>query len=245
MRVNTHQPHESVFLTDASKDDIPPLLDIFFAAYADDNAARLMLKDSSSDSRQRLQADLEDMVADPKSSVIKAVNKNTGDIVAWLGLASVDRPDTDFKGTMIGVGNAERPTEGERLSRLGAIIKEGFIKKKVEWLSNKHYIYVGTLVTDPAHQGRGAGSALMRWATSKADTDSVPCWLESTPVGHGLYYHLGFRDVGSLEVDLRDFAPGGRDGKRGLGIYQYVNMLRLPVGKESHAAISEADRSQA
>lgn len=64
---------------------------------------------------------------------------------------------------------------------------------------------------------------------SKADLDSVPCWIESSPA---LSYHAGFRDVGSLEVDLREYAPGGNTGTRDWGIFELVYMLRLLNTKE-------------
>ena len=90
---------------------------------------------------------------------------------------------------------------------------------QIEWMSNKRYIYLNTLVTDPSHQGQSIGSALVRWATSKADTDAdadgVPCWKQSSPVAHGVYAKAGFKDIGMLDIDLNKFAPGGKEGQRG------------------------------
>jgi hypothetical protein len=46
-------------------------------------------------------------------------------------------------------------------------------------------------------------------------------------VGYRLYLRAGYRDVGRLEVDLREFVPGAKGGKWGWGLYGFRIMLRL------------------
>ena len=91
-------------------------------------------------------------------------------------------------------------------------LNKEFSKTRNNRLAGKKYIHIGALATHPAHQGKGIGTALVHWATSEADQSRIPCWLESTPVGHPLYLRAGFRDVGSLGVDLREFVPGAKVG---------------------------------
>lgn len=58
------------------------------------------------------------------------------------------------------------------------------------------------LHTDPAFQGRGAGSALIDWGKKKADELDLPIYLESSTKGHGFYKKHGFKDVEVMEIDF-------------------------------------------
>jgi len=61
--------------------------------------------------------------------------------------------------------------------------------------------YVGVR---PAHQGKGHGGRIIRAQTARADTERLPCWLETaTPHNVPLYERLGF--VTQVEWDV----PGG------------------------------------
>lgn len=57
------------------------------------------------------------------------------------------------------------------------------------------------LQTDPKHQGRGAGSKLIKWGTDIADKLQLPAYLESSPKAHKLYQKHGFKDVDILTMD--------------------------------------------
>lgn len=225
MRIAMNQSPKGISLSTALTPDIPNLVRVYMTAFAFDNVARLTHEDALED---RLQGRLESEMKQASSSVIKAVNDETGDIVAWLGFASIGYPDSEGIVDLPGSEVAMQTVEKKSLSPLGLMMNNEFARVRHEWMSNKRYIYVGTLVTDPAHQGRGIGSALMRRATSKADSDRVPCWIESTPVARGVYHHVGFRDVGTLELDLSDYAPGGKNVRQGWGPYEFSYMLRLP-----------------
>ena len=55
------------------------------------------------------------------------------------------------------------------------------------------------LATDPAHQGRGVGSALMDWGIRKADELGVDAVVESSVSGRKLYEQKGFEFVKMVE----------------------------------------------
>jgi GNAT superfamily N-acetyltransferase len=64
--------------------------------------------------------------------------------------------------------------------------------------------YLGILGTDPPHQGKGVGRALIEPVLARADEDRLPAWLEaSRPENVPYYERFGF-DV-SCQVAL----PGG------------------------------------
>ena len=61
--------------------------------------------------------------------------------------------------------------------------------------------YLPLIGVDPAHQGRGCGSALLRYALARCDRDGVPAYLESSnPRNVSLYLRHGFEAIGSIQV---------------------------------------------
>lgn len=75
--------------------------------------------------------------------------------------------------------------------------------------------YLPLIGVDPAYQGRGIGSALLRHALETCDEQGLPAYLEATTPGSvRLYQRHGFEPLGSLQV------PGSPE---------IVPMLRKPV----------------
>ncbi|KAM0273599.1 hypothetical protein ACHAQH_008228 [Verticillium albo-atrum] len=66
-------------------------------------------------------------------------------------------------------------------------------------------IYLHLLVTDPKHQGRGAGRLLLSRVAEEADQLGLSVFLESSEAGHELYAKVGYQDVEPLEVSLAKF----------------------------------------
>ena len=227
MRVTNDQSGTCFFLAKASKEDIPSLIDIHRAAFAPDNAGRLM-HSNEAEYRRKLRKVFESEMPKAKNTVIKAVCRETGSIAGWIGFVRVNYPGLESKEE-----SEEKEQDEKPGTRLGRLIEEDFNRVKAVWMSNKKYIHVGTLVTHPDYERRGVGSALIQQATAKGDGDNVPCWLESSSVAHGLYNRVGFREVGKLEVDLSEFAPGGKSVKRGWGVWETIYMVRLPENTNS------------
>ena len=61
--------------------------------------------------------------------------------------------------------------------------------------------YLPLIGVDPAHQGRGCGSALLRYALARCDRDGVAAYLESSnPRNVSLYLRHGFEIIGNIQV---------------------------------------------
>ncbi|KAK9365573.1 acyl-CoA N-acyltransferase [Lipomyces kononenkoae] len=93
-------------------------------------------------------------------------------------------------------------------------------------------MYVVSLAVAPKWQSRGVGSALMRWGTAQADAAGVFAWVHSSEDAWQMYSKHAFEVVGTLDVDLDEYAPVpppvelGGDGKWGHYVFRY--MKRLP-----------------
>ena len=79
------------------------------------------------------------------------------------------------------------------------------------------------LGTHPNHERRGAASKLICWAFERADTEGLPCYVDSSITGYPLYGRCGFIDVGEMKVDLDKYEDG-----QGLGLQRWIAMVREP-----------------
>ena len=61
--------------------------------------------------------------------------------------------------------------------------------------------YLPLIGVDPAHQRRGHGDALMRYALEQIDREKVAAYLESSnPRNLSLYRRHGFEELGTIQV---------------------------------------------
>jgi ribosomal protein S18 acetylase RimI-like enzyme len=61
--------------------------------------------------------------------------------------------------------------------------------------------YLPLIGVDPAHRGKGHGSALLQHVLSQCDRDQAPAYLESTnPANIPLYERHGFRVLATIQV---------------------------------------------
>lgn len=67
------------------------------------------------------------------------------------------------------------------------------------------------LVTDPAHQRRGAGAMLVRWGIERADKARLPSYLEASMPGRPLYARLGFEAKYEEVFDLLKYGSEGKE----------------------------------
>lgn len=76
------------------------------------------------------------------------------------------------------------------------------------WLTTKLQVF-SILHTDPKHQGRGAGTMLLRRCVNEAAGKGLPVYLNASPLGHGMYLRHQFRDIETMVTDFSQW--GAKD----------------------------------
>ena len=85
------------------------------------------------------------------------------------------------------------------------------------------YTVLDIIHTHPSHQGRGAGTQLVKWGTDLADKQRLQCYLEASPAGYPLFRKADFEEVTEMEIDLNKYREG-----RGIYKYKHIVMIRPP-----------------
>jgi GNAT superfamily N-acetyltransferase len=92
-------------------------------------------------------------------------------------------------------------------------------------------LYCCSIGVHPTHQGRGVGTALVRWACDKADADGVTVWVHASEAAHPILSRAGFEVVETLTLDLDEWATKDRvvdRAKQPWGKYMFRYMVRQP-----------------
>lgn len=94
---------------------------------------------------------------------------------------------------------------------------DGFFAQMGEAHPKFDHWYLPLMGVDPMAQGRGLGTALLRHALARCDSDGLPAYLEATsPRNRDLYMRHGFEEIGVIQQGgsppmwpmLRQPAPG-------------------------------------
>jgi ribosomal protein S18 acetylase RimI-like enzyme len=79
---------------------------------------------------------------------------------------------------------------------------DAFVEQMDRFHPQEPVWYLPLIAADPAHRGRGLGTALMEAAIERIDADGRPAWLESSnPRNIPLYQRFGFEIVGEIRTE--------------------------------------------
>jgi ribosomal protein S18 acetylase RimI-like enzyme len=77
----------------------------------------------------------------------------------------------------------------------------GFMERMGEYHLTEPHWYLPFIGVDVTKQGRGYGSAQVRFALERCDANGTPAYLEATsPAGKKLYERHGFKELGVIQV---------------------------------------------
>lgn len=86
----------------------------------------------------------------------------------------------------------------------------------------------------PAYQGKGVGSALIKFGTDRADKDGVKLWVHSSEAGYKAFAKAGFEVVETLTFDLDKYTnvpmidEAGHEQKWGTYTFRYMQRNPTP-----------------
>ncbi len=133
--------------------------------------------------------------------IVRAVAKPAFDsgtahcVEGFVGSALWLPPGVEADGPSIRAG-LEANIEADRLSQVLA-----FIQEKNQYHPDEPLWYLHMIGVDPRHQGKGHGSAMLRFALDQIDSAHLPVYLESsTPENVPLYQHFGFETITMVQV---------------------------------------------
>ena len=94
-----------------------------------------------------------------------------------------------------GLGQVLERAMGDQIREVSALFEQ-----MARYHPTEPHWYLPLIGTDPARQGSGVGSALLRHATDICDRDGVPAYLESSnPRNIPLYERHGFKVLGRIQ----------------------------------------------
>ncbi|KPV73824.1 uncharacterized protein RHOBADRAFT_54420 [Rhodotorula graminis WP1] len=160
--------------------DLERIAAIHHAAFAPSAISRRIFADvKRQDQCAKTVARLTKRLDDPRSALFKAVVDN--DIVGfalWERPRKPGEPDPEHDDAQKG---PDRWPAGTNVA-----LAESFFARLDLGINEPHY-HLSLLATDPERQRSGAGSALLRWGSRKADEDGVECYLEATELAIPVY----------------------------------------------------------
>ena len=218
----------SIAIEAAILDDVPTLARIHAAAFTNDPSIQIRLPDPAQHV-EKVIGMLTEQIPDLSWLVMKAVEPNTDSIRGWASWLRSGYQDTEEEEKApYSVDNSSPALETESSDDLGSYMSAQQKRILGQLMSGKKCLKLNSFFVDPHFQKKGIGTILLKWGSDLADNDHVPCYLASTPSAYHVYCANAFTAREWLDIDLREWGPGGKDGNRGWGNYRLWFMERLP-----------------
>ncbi|OOF98058.1 hypothetical protein ASPCADRAFT_205328 [Aspergillus carbonarius ITEM 5010] len=164
----------------------------------------------------------------PDVHVLVATDTTTNKIIGYARWAFPARdPETstvelspEGKGLVGEYSNGKALPEGMRQDVYDAFWK--MLKEKSEvWVREGDFV-LEFLATLPEAQGKGVGTALLKWGMEQADKRNARVYLEATTDGYALYRKFGWEELEVMEMDFTEFG--------GVGAQKWFAMMRGRMG---------------
>ncbi|TWU78150.1 hypothetical protein ED733_007534 [Metarhizium rileyi] len=239
-------------------EDVPEIGQLTADAFVNDRQTQMKnLGKEPYDMKKITMESLPDMLHNPRCVAIKAVNNESGEIMGicnwgFRGFKPEEMPKVEGKPLPLqqkptetdkeqhateGKGKTTDEEEGTdpiaRLQALTGADLEAWMEEVMP--EGTRCLFIIGLSVSPKYQGRGVGSALLRWGTDICDGKDVFAWVHSSEPAWPMYEKCGFQTIRCLDVDLDNYAPvhppnEGPDAKWGHYVFRYMKY----VGKKGH-----------
>ncbi|OQD70359.1 hypothetical protein PENDEC_c024G05370 [Penicillium decumbens] len=170
----------------ASPSDAPQMARVFLAAFSDDFNKTMLPR--TEDVRAWVTGHLVGGSGAKNHEVFLKINDAEGKIVAFAKWALPNAgPDPDP------IPDSEEvswpvSSDAELCDRFFGTME----RYHHELMGERRHYYLEILGVDPAYQGYGLGSKLLKWGLSRADEEGVEVYLCSSPEGRRVYEKYGF-----------------------------------------------------
>lgn len=217
-----------------SQSDVSKIVKVHYASFLTSTVMKVIYPEGAT---QSVTADTEKKFStaldtEPSLRLLKAIDDETGDIVAFAKWYIFDTAEAESRRTDIGhwempedcnaaaaadffgqIVEARKTMAGKPHCRKPRTTPSGRRERGSALLMpaltiHLHFLVLDILATHPGHWRRGAGVMLVNWGTAEADRLHLPCFLEASPAGHKLYDSCGFRDTGKIEMDMGKYEAG-------------------------------------
>lgn len=114
----------------------------------------------------------------------------------------------NYEGVAMWLPPGVEPDEERFVAHMQETIAEDIIEEVIsvleameEYHPDEPCWYLPIIAVDPAYQGQGLGSQLMKHALNRIDEDGLPAYLESSnPRNMSLYERHGFEVMGQIQI---------------------------------------------
>ncbi|KAI5461565.1 acyl-CoA N-acyltransferase [Mariannaea sp. PMI_226] len=240
--------------------DVPSMCAVYFSAFSDTAIGQSVFPPTSEAARQFWAHSLTDEVVDPNAAFLVMTTtpsnqggNNTGDQEQKeevIGFAKWVRPGAPIETPPPAEAWPQDGNPTLAVEFFGALTEA---HKRV--MGDRPHWYLELIGVRKEWMGKGVASAMMRWGVERADEDGLPCFLEATPEGRGMYEKYGFRVLDQQEFDtehgkvleyfmIRD-AQTGSKRKKGTTTMCKCEFYRYDCGHETKAGYTNCQTGQA
>ena len=230
MTVTTMTDHEPFTVHVASPSDIPRLSKIHVDSCLQDMCFRLYFPTAAAFS-SAVSNMLEKQIGQEKWTHIKVIDEETAKIAAWASWVIPTDDEIRERDSKTAAENMQDQSGFDHPQGLATYVSQQHQKFVDSWTRGRRYTRCQALFVDPEFQRQGIGSSMVEYGNQLADKAGLPILDSTTSRGYPILKKAGFMNVGHVNIDLKEWAEGGKakGGDRGYGNYRLYDMVRLPV----------------